>query len=296
MLNNPYVLLILTTLFWSGNFVLGKAVIGSIPPMTLAYIRWAEAFIFFLPFCWTKVRIEKKALKNSWKFFLILGATGIMGFNMCAYISVKYTTAINAALINSFSPVVIAVFSILFLKEDISFKQLIGIIFSSFGVISIITRGDFLKLISLTLNFGDLIMFLAVIFWGIYTVLLKKKEDIASQKNIFFASMLGGLIISFPIIIYENYITGINWIEKLTIMHYLSLIYFGIFPTILSYLFFNKAVLAIGPNQASIFLHLIIVFTAVLGIVFLNEKIILAHVFGGLFIILGVFLVTEKNT
>ncbi|KJS86764.1 MAG: hypothetical protein JM58_06295 [Peptococcaceae bacterium BICA1-8] len=295
MLNNPYVLLILAALFWGGNFALGKAVSGSIPPMTLSYIRWTEAFIFFLPFAWNELKEQKGNLIKNWKIFVTLGITGVLGFNMCVYLSVQYTTAINASLINSFAPVVIILLSMFFLKESISFRQVVGIFISIIGVVWIITRGEFQKLFTLSFNNGDLIMLIAIILWGIYNIVLKKKGKIAPQKTVFMGSIIGGLIFTLPLVIYENFGTGLNWIMNLSTGHYLSLLYFGIFPTIFSFRFFNKAMLEVGPSRASIFANLIVVFAAIFGIIFLNEKLLFSHLIGGILIIFGVILTTQNK-
>ncbi|KJS19717.1 MAG: hypothetical protein VR72_17345 [Clostridiaceae bacterium BRH_c20a] len=295
MLKNPYVLLILAALFWGGNFALGKAVSGSIPPMTLSYIRWMEAFIFFLPFAWNELKDQKENLINNWKTFVILGLTGVLGFNICVYLSVQYTTAINASLINSFAPVVIILLSMIFLKEKLSIRQVMGIFISIIGVVWIITRGELQRLFALTFNTGDLIMLIAIILWGIYNIVLKKKGKVAPQKTVFMGSIMGGLIITWPLVIYENVDTGLSWILNLTAGHYLSLLYFGIFPTIFSFLFFNKAMLEVGPSRASIFANLIVVFAAIFGVIFLNEKLLFSHLVGGILIIFGVVLTTQSK-
>jgi len=295
MLNNPYVLLVLATLFWGGNFALGKAVSGSIPPMTLSYVRWTEALIFFLPLAWSEFKKYKADLYKNWLIFASLGITGVVGFNMCVYLSVQYTTAINAALINSFAPIVVSLLSIIFLSEKFTFKQGIGMAISLGGVIWIIARGNWQKLISLTFNRGDMIMIIAVLLWGIYNIVLKKKGKIVPLKTLFIASIIYGLIFTWPLLIYENAQIGLVWVSQLTGIHYLSLLYFGIFPTILSFLFFNKAMLQIGPSKAAVFANLIVVFASIFGIIFLDEKLISAHVYGGILVISGVYLTTQKS-
>jgi len=295
MLNNPYVLLVLATLFWGGNFALGKAVSGSIPPMTLSYVRWTEALIFFLPLAWSEFKKYKADLYKNWLIFASLGITGVVGFNMCVYLSVQYTTAINAALINSFAPIVVSLLSIIFLSEKLTFKQGIGMAISLGGVIWIIARGNWQKLISLTFNRGDMIMIIAVLLWGIYNIVLKKKGKIVPLKTLFIASIIYGLIFTWPLLIYENAQIGLVWVSQLTGIHYLSLLYFGIFPTILSFLFFNKAMLQIGPSKAAVFANLIVVFASIFGIIFLDEKLISAHVYGGILVISGVYLTTQKS-
>ncbi|MFZ7101949.1 MAG: DMT family transporter [Peptococcaceae bacterium] len=295
MWTNPYVLLTLATLFWGGNFALGKAVSGSIPPMTLSYIRWIEALIFFLPFAWFEFREQRKVLQTNWKAFVALGITGVLGFNMCVYLSVQYTTAINASLINSFAPIVVTLLSIICLQEPVSMRQTSGILISLVGVIWIVAGGNLQQLLSLTFNTGDLIMLFAIVLWGIYNIVLKKQGKLAPPKTIFVGSIIGGLVVTLPLIIYENYYYGLDWITKLSALHYLSLLYFGIFPTIFAFLFFNKAMLEVGPSKASIFLNLVVVFAAFFGILFLNEKLLAAHLVGGILIVAGVVLTARKN-
>jgi len=214
---------------------------------------------------------------------------------MCVYSAVHYTTAINAALINSFTPVVVTILSVAFLKERLTQKQWLGIIISFLGVLWTTVRGDLKKLMSLSFNKGDVIMLFAVLFWGIYTIVLKKKGKVVPLKTLFTASTMGGLVFTWPLVIYENYNTGLSWISNLTSNHYLSLLYFGIFPTILSFLFFNKAVLQIGPSRASVFSNLVVVFASVFGIAFLGEKLIIAHFLGGGLIVLGVYLTSQNK-
>ncbi|QNB46431.1 EamA family transporter [Thermanaerosceptrum fracticalcis] len=295
MIKSPHLLLVLATLFWGGNIALGRAVTGSIPPLTLSYLRWTEAFLIFLPLAWRELKEHKDILLANWPAFAALGLTGILGFNMCVYLAVQYTTATNTALINSFSPVTVILFSFIFLKERITLRQLGGIIFSFAGVVLIIARGKWENLIGLTFNKGDLIMLVAVLLWAVYSMVLKLKGRLAPSKAVFAASILGGLIFTTPLIIYENYQGGIEWIRNLAPYHYLSLLYFGIFPTIVSFLFFNKAMLELGPNRANIYQNLVVVFASLFGIIFLQEKLIYAHLLGGVLIITGVYLTSQMG-
>lgn len=286
-------MLVLATLFWGGNIALGRAVTGSIPPLTLSYLRWTEAFLIFLPLAWRDLKEHKAILLANWPAFAALGLTGILGFNMCVYLSVQYTTATNAALINSFSPVTVVLFSFIFLRERITLRQLGGIFLSFAGVLLIIARGEWRNLIGLTFNKGDLIMLVAVLLWAIYSMVLKLRGKAASPRAVFAASILGGLFFTLPLIIYENFTYGLGWIVNLKPFHYLSLLYFGIFPTILSFLFFNKAMLELGPNRANIYQNLVVVFASLFGVLFLQEKLIYAHLLGGALIIAGVCLTSQ---
>ena len=158
----PQALLILATLLWGGNFVIGRAVTGDIPPITLACWRWCVAFIVFFPLAYKYLKRDWAQIKAHWSIILILSVTGIASFNTLVYIGVYYTTSINASLMNSSTPIIIYVLSFIFLKERLSTYQLIGTFISLIGVLFIISGGSFESLLAFTFNKGDLIVLLAV--------------------------------------------------------------------------------------------------------------------------------------
>ena len=130
----PYVLLLLATLLWGGNFVIGRAVSGDIPPL-LAFLRWCVAFVVFFPIAYRQLRYEWPMLKENWFIVIILSLTGIAAFNTLVYIGLHYTTSINAALMNSSTPIMIYILSFIFLKEKLTKFQLIGTILSLMGLL-----------------------------------------------------------------------------------------------------------------------------------------------------------------
>jgi len=147
----------------------------------------------------------------------------------------------------------------------------------------------------MSFNPGDLLMLIAVGFNTIYFLILKLRGNLVDPKILFLGSIVGGLAAGLPLFIMENYAGGFSWTARLQLVHYLSLIYFGIFPTILSFLFFNKAVLEIGPVKAAIYLNLQIVFTSFLGLAFLDERLDFFHLVGGFLIVNGVWLTNSKS-
>ncbi len=294
MSNSPYLLLILATLFWGGNYALGKAVSGSFPPMTLSYLRWFIALLILLPLCLDEIKEHWQLLSKHWFSFAILGTTGILGYNMCVYLALQYTTAINASLINSFAPAYVALLSVIIIKETLGSRQWLGIVISFIGAGWIIFQGQLQNLLSITFNKGDLIMLLAVFLWGIYSLELKKSGRGIPSKFLLTASIFLGLILTTPLIVFEGIQVGTEWIYNLKHYHYLSLLYFGIFPTILAYLFFNKAMLEVGPSRATVFLNFVVVFASIFGIVFLKEQLLSSHIIGGALIIGGVSLTLKK--
>lgn len=282
-------LLILGVLFWSGNYVLGRAVVGTVPPLTLAYIRWVLSFIIFLPFCWRELQENYQTIKANWHFFVLFGVTGLIGFNYFQYLAVKYTTAINATIINASTPMLTALGAYFIFKSSLRKSQVFGIALSFFGVIWIITRGNWEYLLTFSMNKGDLFMVGAILLNACYLLTIKVKGTLAPPRTLYLCSVLGGVAATFPVPLAELSQTGLEWISQLKGYHFLSLLYFSIFPSILSIIFFNRAIVDLGPVKTAIYLNLSIVFSSILGGVFLAERLTLSHVIGGCFIVLGVW-------
>src|ERR1039457_3871608 len=172
---SPYLFLVLTTLFWGGNFVVGRAMHGSIPPIALAFWRWAGALLIVLPFAIPHLRSQWPLVRSSWKKLSLYGFLGVGCFNTFIYIALQTTTATNALLINSTLPVLIIVLSWLFSGTRLTRRQALGVVVSLIVVITIICRADLRLLLSLRINTGDLWVLLAVICWASYTCLLKHR-------------------------------------------------------------------------------------------------------------------------
>lgn len=288
-------LLVLAILFFSGNFVLGRAVSNTIPPVTLTYIRWSGAFLLFLPVCRRQFKEYLPLLKSQLWVFMALGMSGMIGFNIFQYWAVKYTTAINANIINAATPMFTAVATWIFLREKLAAGQVAGILLAFLGVLTIITRMNILQILSYEVNSGDLLMVIAVIINTFYIIFLRKKGGDIPLYVIFSYSVLTGLLVAWPLPLLELYTYGYAWIYNLNYYHYLSLLYFAVFPSILSLIFFSKAILDIGPVKTSIYQNLGIVFTSILGIAFLGEGLNLSHILGGILIVYGVWLTNTRT-
>ncbi|MCF6093636.1 DMT family transporter [Microaerobacter geothermalis] len=292
MLKSPYVLLVLATLFWGGNFTVGKYLVSYFPPVTMSVIRWTIAFLVMLPFAWKEFWIHRKIFLEQWKITLALAATGIAAFNALAYASMQYTTAINASLMNSMTPIFVIILSLLFLRERLSLYQLMGVILSMVGVLWIITKGNFYYLMTLQFNRGDLFMLAAIFSWSIYSVLTKKWGKMFPLKGTFLITMFLGIGFLLPFLWGE-------WDkiprEGISLSQIFSLAYISIFPSILSFICWNKAVMMAGPSKASIFLNLIVVFASVFSIIFLEERIGSPQIIGGTLVITGVYLSQRRG-
>lgn len=287
-----YILLILAMLFFSGNFIAGKGFADTIPPFTLALFRATLGFLFLLPLCYKDLFSHYSLWKKEWKPLLYIALTGIVFFNLCMYSSLHYTTATNSAIVDALTPTVAAVIGFFWLKERITWGQSLGILISFIGVLFVISRGSFQLLLSLQFNIGDIIMLVGVIFWAVYSIIIKQHGHKFPRMSGLAVTMLMGVIILLPFSVYEL-ITGGGIVFTPTAIG--GLLYIGLFPSAIALLFWYRAVEDIGPAKASMFFNLVPFFTAGLAILLLGEEIFLSQIVGAILIISGVYLATRQH-
>tara|TARA_Y100000768_G_scaffold196013_1_gene147257 strand:+ start:788 stop:1678 length:891 start_codon:yes stop_codon:yes gene_type:complete len=287
-----YVLLVLTTLFWSGNFVVGKAAsMFDIPPFTLNFYRWFLAGIILLPFTLKEILQKKSYILNNIGFFIILGITSITIFNSAVYYSLYYMQVISGVLMISTIPVwIIFISSILGIEKTNKF-QIFGVILSLLGVLFIITKSDLNLIKNLDFNKGDLIMASGMFAWALYSALLKKKTYEISQITLLEVVIITGLLFMVPVYILEMNIGKPLLLNKPFI---LTLSYVVIFPGLASFFFWIKGISIIGANRAGVFLHLMPIFGSLMAIILFDEKFMFYHLLGAIFIVAGITLSNKK--
>ena len=285
-------MLVCATLFWSGNFIVGKfAFLENIPPLSLVFYRWSLVWIILLPFTYKEIIKYKDTIFNNLPLLFFLGFTSVGLFNSFTYLSLIHTQVINSTLFNTAIPAVIILLCFLFKIEKTNKFQILGLIISVLGILSIITKLDIKIFLSLNFNKGDIIMIGGVITWGIYSTLLKKKKFTLPLLTLVHVICTFGLICVFPQFFYE-FSQG-QFIELNTNLFYI-LIFLALFPSIGSYYCWAGAVSIIGANRAGIFLSLIPLFSTIMAIAFYKEQFQFFHLIGAILIIIGLFLSNKE--
>ena len=283
--NSAYIFLILATLFWSGNFIVGKAAsFYEIPPFTLNFYRWTFAWLILAPFTLKEIFQKRDYILQNIKLVLILGITSITIFNSIVYYSLNFTQVISGVLMIIF-------FSWIFKIEKTNTYQILGVIFSLFGVAIIVTKADFDLLINLDFNKGDLWMVVAMLSWAMYSALLRKKKFELSQLSLLEVIISAGLILLVPAYLIEM---SLGYKLNINLPFVLTLSYVVLFPGLASFICWIKGISIIGSNRSGIFLHLMPIFSTVLAILIFKEKFMNFHLFGAAFIIGGIFLSSKK--
>ena len=283
-----YIFLILTTLFWSGNFIVGKAAsLFDIPPFTLNFYRWAFAWLILAPFTLKEVIAKKNYILKNIKLIIILGITSITIFNSIVYYSLNFTQVISGVLMISTIPVMIIIFCWLFGIEKTNIYQIFGVIFSLSGVVVIITKADLNILLNLNFNKGDIWMVVAMFSWAMYSALLRKKKLELSQLSLLQTIITTGLIFLFPAYLIE---LSLGYKANINLPFVLTLTYVVLFPGLASFIFWIKGISIIGSNRSGMFLHLMPIFSTIMAILIFGEKFMIFHSIGAVLIIAGIIL------
>ena len=287
-----YTFLIFATLFWSGNFIIGKfATLFEVPPLSLNFLRWVMVWFMLIPFTIKEIITKKNYIKKN---FLIIGFMGVLSistFNSVVYFALNFTQVINAVLMLAAIPVLIIVFSSIMKVEKTNIFQLSGLILSIIGVATIISNADIEKIISLSFNKGDMWMIVCVLSWSLYSTLLKKNKFKLSQFSLIQIMVTVGLIFLIPQFLYEQSI-GLD--IKINKAFVFILLYVVVFPAIAAYYCWQKAIELIGPNRSAMFIQLMPLFSAILAIIIFKEKFQFYHFIGAAFIISGIYLSNRK--
>lgn len=286
-----YLLLIMTTLFWGGNFVVGRAVHADIPPIALAWWRWLLALLIILPFTLRPLWQARGIIRQHWVNLSLMSLLGVTGFNTLVYLGLQTLPASNAILLLSACPVFILAFSWWFFGDRVNQLQIIGMLVSLGGIWVLVSKGAPLQLFSqLGGGNGNLWVLAAVISWAIYSVMLRLRPAGLGGLAFFGLTSLLGLLFLTPFYLFEMLVQ-----DKMLTFNATSLMsigYVGVFASVAAFLFWNRGVEILTPSRAGYFIHLIPVWGLVLASIFLAERLQMFHWMGMALIFCGIWLAT----
>jgi len=289
-LANPYLLLATAALFWSGNHIVGRAMGGHVPPLTVSTLRWLFPCVVLWAIAHRQIRQDWPTIRAHWKIMLWLGLTGGALFTALQYVGLQYTAALNVSVLNSLVPVLIVATGALLFRDRVNARQLGGIALSSLGVMVIIAHGQFETLLHLEFNWGDLIILFNMMVFSVYAACLRLLPRLSPLSFLFVLGVISSAG-TLPFAVWEamaGYRLTLDW---LTVA---SVAYVSFFPSLVAFAAWNRGVELIGANRSGPLLHLVPICTALVGGVLLGEHLAAFHVAGFVLIIAGVWLASKK--
>lgn len=284
--------LTLPPLFWAGNAVVARALVGQFPPLALSLLRWVVALAILLPFAWRALLAHRRALLAEWKSILVLGVVGIGGYNTFQYLAVQTSTALNVTLIAASTPVFILAAGALFFGERTRVQQWLGAAVSLAGVLLVLTRGDPAHLAQLAFVRGDLLMLCANLTWTIYTWVLRKHRPDLPFAPLLAAQMTVGIVAIAPFAAAEAlHGASIHWNGNAI----LAVLYVAVFASLVSYACWDHGVKRVGAVVPVYFANLTPLFTAALSTLWLGEAPHLYHAIALALIVGGIHLAARVD-
>jgi drug/metabolite transporter (DMT)-like permease len=286
-----YILMVLSSFFWAGAFIAGKLSVPFIPAFTLTFLRFLIATIILYFVVKYKDKSNYKLTKRDIPIFLFTGIVGMFGYHIFFFSALKYTTAINSSLIAAMNPIITTILCIVFLKDKINSKRAIGIFLSFTGVFLTITNANLSTMRSLSLNRGDLLMLIAVSMWAAYSVFSKSVMHKFTPLILTFYSFLFCTIFLIPFVIYDRPWTFMGQVPYYS---FLAVVYMSIFASVIGYLVQQLSIKQIGPSKTSIFINLVPIFSIILSVTILKERISTVKILTAFLIITGVY-ICQRN-
>jgi drug/metabolite transporter (DMT)-like permease len=286
-------LLLAPPLFWAGNAVVARALVGEFPPLALSFARWALALLLILPFAIGGLREAWPRLRGQWPLLMGISALGVGCYNSLQYLALQTSTAVNATLIGASGPIMTLLVGAAFFGSPVRRLQWIGAALSMVGVLIVIARGDLMKLATLQLDRGDIIMLVATLTWSVYTWLLRTRRPNLPATPFLTLQMALGALMILPFAILEFLWTG--QAAAPTASNLGALTYVALLPSLVAYFCWDRGVARAGAVLPMYFVNLTPVFAGLLSYFFLGEAIGLHHLIGGLLIIAGIHLASRPE-
>lgn len=288
----PYLLLALCMLLWSGNWIIGRALRDTMPPVAIAFWRWTVAELILAPIALPRLKGKAAVLRRSWPLLFGLAVTGGAFYQVAAYFALRHTETVNAVLLNSASPLFIILATWWFDGQKATARQIIGMVISFLGVLIIINRGNVSQLAALRFSIGDLALIGVMPMWAFYTVMLRRKPvEIDNIALIFLISVFGTAALA-PAYALESIFFQTAPLTWVTVS---ASLYTGAFASVAAYLCWNIGAASVGPNRAGFTTHLMPAFATVLAVLILGEEVHLFHAAGIATILLGIWLATSAR-
>lgn len=282
----PVVLLTLTALFWGGNVIAGRLAVDNISPMLLTQLRWFVVLAVLWPMYGGQVREAWPAVKPHLFGVVMMATLGFTAFNVLFYYGARHTTAINIGILQGAIPVFVLAGAFLAHGTRTTWLQIIGVLVTLVGVVVVATHGDLRAIVDLNLNRGDVAMLAACALYAFYAVALRNRPSMSGAAFFTLLALIAA-ITSIPFVLLEEVTVGLT---MPTARGLVITAYAAIFPSCLAQLFFLRGVDLIGPGRAGVFVNLVPVFAAALGVGMLGEPfavyhaVALALVFGGIWL------------
>ena len=286
-----HLMMLVAMVIFALNYIIGRWAVGDTPPYMMGFVRWGGAVAILLPFAWTHLQKDHAFIGRHWPLLFLAGFMMPFMVGGVSYVAMNYTTAINAGVIVTSTPVMTVLLSWAVFRERITGRIWLGISAAIAGVLYMVSRGDPASLLGLSFNSGDIILIGSCLGVGGYAATVKKLPAGLHPLSLLTVICAVGAVYHAPFVVYEL-VSGEHIVPSIKSL--VSLAFLAVFPSVVAILIWNSAISRIGPSRSTLYMYLIPVFTAVLAIPLLGESIDVYHIAGAALIVAGVTLASRR--
>jgi drug/metabolite transporter (DMT)-like permease len=287
-----YVKLLLTAVFWGGTFIAGKAIAESVDPFSAAFLRFAVASAFLFPLAWRKEGRLPLIKREHILPLILAGMTGVFAYNIFFLNGMKYITAGRASLIVAMNPVLISLLAVLCFKDRLNWVRGTGILLSVLGAVIVISKGNLNTLVSDGVGRGELLILGGVASWAAFSLIGKiLVKGLSPLVSVSFSSLIGAAALFLP----ACFRGMLEEMSSYSVVDWTSILFLGIFGTVLGFVWYYEGIRKIGPTNAGQFINFVPISAVLLAFLILNEPVTWSLLTGGIFVISGVYL-TNMNS
>jgi len=287
VLTSPYLAVVLAMLFWAASTVVVRGMRAEVPPLGLSFWRTILGAALVLPFAWRPMMRQIELIRRHFWIILLLSFLLIVAGNAVLFLSLQYTIAINVGVLNSFEPLLIVLAAWAIFRDRVTVNQLAGVLVSLLGVFALIGRGDPRAILDLDFNAGDILVLFAYLSWALYAVYLRLAPRELDQRVMLFLVLFLGSLMLIPLYAVE---WAIDRPMSFSLPAIGAIVGLAVFSSVCAIFLWNYAIRHLGPARAGFFIHLIVAFTVVMAIVFLDEVFAWFHAVGVALIGAGIYL------
>lgn len=279
------------TLFWAGNYLVGAVAVEHIPPLDLVFWRWGIALPPLLLLAHFLERPDWGEVLAAWRWMVALALTGMLGYPVLVYAALEHTDPFSAALINAVNPALIALVAAFALRERLTALVVLGVAVALVGALVVISRGDPALLFGGGFGKGEALILLAIVSWTAYTVIGRAGQVVVRVPPVTAIAVQSGITVA--VVAPFTVVSG-GPVLPTTPDVVGAVLFLAVFPSVLAYLLWNRALADLPAGGAGVFLNLITVFVGAFTIL-AGEPYSAAQIIGGLIVIAGVVL-TNAST
>lgn len=287
---STYGKLTLMALFWGGTFIGGRVAMAEMTPVAAAFWRYTIGIAGLLVIAFALERGLPRLDARQWIAVSLLGATGVVLFNLCFMYGLARVPASRASLIMALNPAVTLLGSTIFLREKLTRSKVVGIAMALLGVTIVLGRGNPAHLFG-HIGIGEVVLFGCPLSWAANTLIAKRMlGNVSAIGQTTYASITGTAMLGAMLL----FLGGIA-LPEVSARAWTALVFLGIFGTAIALVLFYDGVRRIGAARTSVFINLVPVFAIALGVLLLGETLEASMIVGGALVIFGIFLLNRPQ-